>query len=372
MIENPAQRLLRERGFGRLPGEESRDLPGKDEAPLEGNAREGLSHVEALPVCVEVTVVLFAEDVVGSEFAREEAASQRHAGDDPDVVRSRRLQEVADNALAEQVEDHLQGRGRTVADAEEPFLDALDAGPVVADQALFLELLQILEGPSRPKGFGGNTVELDEIEAFDPKPREGTARRLFHALVGIVPVRPAAHLRRHIHPLLALAEHRSDEFLRAPGTVDIGRVDEVHPRVNGRVKSLARLPFRHELAPGIADRPGAKADFRYFEEGIAEGSAGDGHGVRAENVGMRCRIVFRRQGCRRSADDIRGFGRRDKDGTYRTVQPCRVAFVTCSTSAPLQPAVNPSALLTTAFSGRAKTSAAGPACCTRPPCMTTR
>ena len=65
------------------------------------NAREGLAHVEGLAIAVEVAVIGGIEAGLAVEFAGQQPARKRHAGDDRDLLLPRQLENDSPGAAAE-------------------------------------------------------------------------------------------------------------------------------------------------------------------------------------------------------------------------------------------------------------------------------
>ena len=92
-------------------------------------------------------------------------------------------QQFGDGVLAEQVEDDLQCRAAGLLQAQQAFLDRLDAGAPMGDQPVALELVDPAENGAVIEHGARHAMKLGEIERFD-------AEALGRALEGSCARRP--------------------------------------------------------------------------------------------------------------------------------------------------------------------------------------
>ena len=130
--QDPAQRELCHRGVAR----HQRPYPlDRREAPFIGHAGKRLADIEGFAVAVELAVVGVFELGVALELARQQAAGQRHARDDGDLLLLGQVEEQVGRALAERVEDDLDADDAGIFHRLQRLFDALDADAVIADLA---------------------------------------------------------------------------------------------------------------------------------------------------------------------------------------------------------------------------------------------
>ena len=104
LVDHPAQGEGRR---GDVGSGDLGDLPGRGDADVERDAGERLADVEGLPVPVEVPVVVGGERRRLVVLAGEQAAGQRHAGEDADPGLRGGRQQLLQRLAPEDVEDDL-------------------------------------------------------------------------------------------------------------------------------------------------------------------------------------------------------------------------------------------------------------------------
>ena len=113
---------------------------------------------------IEVTVVVGRKLRIRLQFSSEHSAGKRHSREDPDFLFFRARKEEFSRALAETVENNLDGLNVGELDRLERFFDLLHAHAVVADFAGLRELVERGEHVRPVVHLGRRAVQLHEIE----------------------------------------------------------------------------------------------------------------------------------------------------------------------------------------------------------------
>jgi hypothetical protein len=170
-----------------------------------------------------------------------------------------------------------------ILDRLEGLLDLLDADAVVGDRTVRDQLVQGGEGLRAVEdGVGGqwswirSSLSTPRPSRTHP-PRLGTPRGC-SSPGSAARCGPSWWRRRTL--AAALAQEPGDDLLAVAVAVDIGRVDQGHARVGGRVESSEALGVV-DLPPAGTDRPRPEADGAHVTAGLAEpavlhGRAGSG------------------------------------------------------------------------------------------------
>src|SRR4029077_15632213 len=159
--QDPAQRELAHRRAGR---HQLADLLDGFEGYVVVHAGEGLAYIERCAVAVEVAVVVGGEGRVAAELAGEQAAGQRDAGKNADLLLLRLREEDFGGTLPEAVEDDLHGLDIGILDRFQGLFDLLDADAVVADFPRFHEVVEDGEDFRAGVEVRRRTVELEQVE----------------------------------------------------------------------------------------------------------------------------------------------------------------------------------------------------------------
>src|SRR6185437_10730496 len=106
---------------------------------------ECLADVKRFAVAVEIAVIVGRELRLTIQFAGEQAAGQRDARENSDAPPPGFLEKQFGGALAEAVEDDLDGLNAWILDSFERFLDALHTDSVVPDLAFLDEAVEHAE-----------------------------------------------------------------------------------------------------------------------------------------------------------------------------------------------------------------------------------
>src|ERR687894_221818 len=269
--QDPTQRELRQRVPLR---HEPLELFGGPQPRLEVHARERLAPVEGLAVTVEVPVVGGVECPLRAHLAGEEAARERHAGQDAYVALLGEREELLDGLLAEDVEDDLDGLDAGVVQRHPRLLHPLHAHAVVLYLAGPLQLLERLEGRVLTVSLRGRAVELEKVKRLDAEVPEAPLDE-GREVLGVVPfggvrVEAAAGLGRD-EDLVARAvlEQPADELLAAAIAVDVGGIEKVDAEVYSAVEGGVGVVLAHG-PPLAAEGPGAEADLGHPHPGLSQ------------------------------------------------------------------------------------------------------
>ena len=271
-----------ELGEGLLAGDEGADFVHDLEAEVVVHAGEGFAAVEGFAVAVVGAVVVAGEGGVAAEFAGEEAGGEGDAGEDADAFLFGLGEEEVGGALAEEVEDDLDGLDVGVFDGFEGFLDAFDADAVEADFAGLDEFVEEGKDLGAVVDGGGGAVELEEFEAVGFEVFEGAVHEggeiLAVVAAGGVGVEAAAGLGGDVElGVGAVAAEAGEEAFGVAVAVNVGGVEEVDAEVEGFVEGGEGLVIA-DGAPTAADGPATEANGGDFPASAAEGAVFHGGG----------------------------------------------------------------------------------------------
>ena len=217
---------------------------------------KGFANIEALPLAIEVAVIVVGKLGVRLELAREQAAGQRNARQDAHLPEFCLGKEELSRTLAKAVEDDLDALHVGEFDGLQCLFHALDADPVEADLACAHQVVEYAEDFGPVVGIRGRAVELNEIEGlslqvaqivFNPGGEIGAAVA-FDCLLGQTP----AHFGGHDDLFFASLLQPSNQVVAAAASVDIRGIEKIDARVDGLVERSKRLlisspdPRRHQ------------------------------------------------------------------------------------------------------------------------------
>ena len=259
---------------GRVAGDLG-DLPGGGDADVEGHAGEGLADVEGLAVAVEVPVVVGGERRRLVVLAGQQAAGQRHPGEDADPARAAAGQQLLQGLAPEDVEDHLDGLHARVLQGGQPLGDGLHRDAVGGDRLLRDQRVEGVVDPLVGVDRRRRAVQLHQVEGVDAEvaagPVDPGAQVLGRVLLRLEGVGAPAGLGGDERALRARGERLADALLRAAVAVDVGGVEQGHPGVEGGVQDVGGGVVV-DVAPVAAELPGAQADDADVGPGPAERS----------------------------------------------------------------------------------------------------
>src|SRR5208283_3459150 len=242
--------------------------------------------------------VVGGEGSAGAVFAAQQAAGQRHAGQEAEAVAFGGGEIHFFRAAIQAVIYNLQG-----LDGETPGFARLHFAPLaqnrnaqVADSPRPLLLQQ--RAPQIPilKSRVGTGVELVEIDALDP---QGAQRRFELAAnlggaEGVIPVHEGAEMVAEFcgddpAGTVVAGEVIADEFFGGVIAVAFGGVDEVDAGVGGGVEDGVGLILGKDAAPFTAQLPGAHPDdgqtqSSFAKNAVAHNNGGDDRGESQTNA----------------------------------------------------------------------------------------
>src|SRR3981189_3579730 len=164
--EDPAQSKLTHRDAG---GYERSHLFHRLQADVVIDAGKCLSHVKGFAMAIEIPMVVGREGGIAMEFTRQQAAGERHAGEDAYLLLFSSGEELVRWTLAETVENDLHGLDVGKLDCLERFFDLLDAHTVMANFARRHQVIQDPEDLRPVIQRARRTMQLEQIEAVGRK-----------------------------------------------------------------------------------------------------------------------------------------------------------------------------------------------------------
>ncbi len=209
-----------------------------------------------------------------------------HPRDHPDPSLAGRRHQVASRVLLEQVVDGLDRGDPASVDRPQSLLAPADCGAErdteVADLPLVAELLEGREAVVGVDRLHPRVVELIEVDAIGAEATQaGLERRANERAVpalgtlalGVLPAALGEHvaeLGRQLHPVAVGSQHAPDQLLVGALTVGVSGLEEGDPELERLAQQPLTFGFGDLSPPGRAERPGAEADLRDFEVGVAE------------------------------------------------------------------------------------------------------
>lgn len=172
-----------------------------------------------------------------------------------------RREHLAQRLHAERVEDDLDAGHPGPGDGGEGLGGGLHADAVVGDALLLDEGVEGVEDLVAGVDGGGRAVQLHQVEAVHAEVAAGAvvpgAEVVQDVVLGDL-FDPAAHLGGDQHMQIgAAAEEGGDGLLAAPVAVDVGGVEEGHPRLGRRLQHGEGF-LVVDVSPVGAQLPGAE------------------------------------------------------------------------------------------------------------------
>src|SRR5205823_1299734 len=133
---------------------------GELHALLEGQAGEGLTHVELLTVAVKIPVIVGGESGRLGQLATEQSARERQPHEQGHATLLGLGEQRVNRLLPENVEDDLEGRDAVLPHAERSLFHRFDADAEIANLALPLQLAEMREYLTLFEFFERDTVQL--------------------------------------------------------------------------------------------------------------------------------------------------------------------------------------------------------------------
>ena len=215
------------------------------------------------------------EHGVPVELAGEDPPLQRHAHQRPDIPVGAERQQLA---LRRTIQRAVPKLAHTVAAA---LVKGAQDRRIVCRNAVgpdLARLEQLLEGLHQHFGMRRiGLVALVNVDDVRAQPVEAGVAAVVDVLDRLIAEQmsrvPAdlAHLGRDQHLVAHAAQRLAEHQLAQARSIGVGRVEERHTRVDGRVHRRVRLRLRHRSQPA-AETPAAHAHDGHFESGLAQPS----------------------------------------------------------------------------------------------------
>ncbi len=180
-------------------------------------------------------------------------------------------QQFGHRILAEQVEDDLQRGAAVLLEAEQTFLDSLDAGAPMGNQPVALEVLEPAEDGAILENRRRHAVKLGQIKRFDAE----APGRALEALADAVPC-VLVRIKRSVTAELG-GDVQARRFLvggcdagfAQSTTVDVGRIPEIDAELGRRAEDIGGHCLGHlaEIAPQL---PAPESDFGNLVAGFSK------------------------------------------------------------------------------------------------------